>query len=202
MKYFIVFLSILSVGLGVLGVMHYKVNVMQEEPQVVAPQDTPPPAPAPQQVDPPQYQYLYVVPGSPYYVLPPNCPIEYRTRPLFYFYYVPCYPYFQPGISICIGGGFWFTPGIGLINIGFYCHAHPFPTIVVGEHHRVVTCPNNITHNSVVVHNDKIINVHNDGHHEQPHNPPHREEHHVNPPQHQQPHNNPPPAPHNNNRKR
>ena len=156
-----------------------------------------------------QIEYLQAQPGSPnYQPLPPTVPQQYQALPQMYFYSRP--PYYVPGVSISLGGGFWYTPGCAFVfNYSFYSHAHGFPRC--NELHR----------ESIFVHENRVnaireqhfpqhpeIHVRPEVHqeHHQEHRPevrPQPEQHHQAPQQHisapppqAAPHHSSPPAEH------
>jgi hypothetical protein len=183
MKYFWAVLGIISIALASAQVYRFYSNsqaVTNSEDSPLLQQPGPPP--------PPQDRYLQVMPNSPdYYPLPPGHPPEYYTLPQLYFYYEPCYPYFRPGISIFIGSGWWFTPGCGLINIGWYSPGlRPFPE------HGVVIVGRNISNNHTTININRTNNISINNRPPAPPGP-HHEEHHDSP--HDEHHNSP--SPHN-----
>lgn len=158
------------------------------------------PGPAP----PPQFEYLQVDPGSPEFMpLPPGVyPPDYYRCPQFFFYYEPHSYFYRPGISIFIGCGWWYTPGVGMINIGFYGPTRPFPH---NEHCRVVRTTTNISNNHTTINITKINNVNPSNpnrppappHPSDPNHPNHPNNPHVQPPHKDPPHKDPPkPPPH------
>lgn len=135
------------------------------------------PGPAP----PAQFQYIEIAPASPeYYPLPLGYPPEYYHCPQMYFYYEPHNHFYRPGISVFIGSGWWYTPGVGLINIGFY-HPSRCPFPAHSQHVRVVNTTTNISSHNTTINITKINNVN-----------PHNAKKPPSPPRPQQPHNPPP----------
>ncbi len=180
----------LTVGVIVVGILQFTkttTNTARIDINLVQP------GPAP----PPQFQYIEIVPTSPeYYPLPLGYPPEYYRCPQLYFYYEPHNYFYRPGISIFIGCGWWYTPGVGLINIGFYHPAHcPFPAH--SQHIRVVTTTTNISSHNTTINITKINNVNpNPNNAHKPPPPPHPNQPHNPVPPHKDPPKPPPSPPH------
>lgn len=154
-----VILTILAIGIGINQISHHNI-----QSQAVSP--------------PEQYQYLRVDVGAPhYYALPPGYPQEYYTYPQFYFYYEPNLSFYRPGISVFLGCGWWYTPGCGLINIGFFGPGRPFSCWEHDGHTTIVRSSVNISS----VHTTINVNKAHEAPHEVPHGPP---AHHPSPPPH------------------
>lgn len=145
------YLSIISTLLTLIGIT---IGVIQltKNTDIVLHQPGPPP--------PPQYEYLKILPGVPnYIILPPGYPQEYYNCPQFYFYYEPCAIFYKPGISVFIGFGWWFTPGCGLVNVGWY---HPInrPLHTCPSYHtNVVKTQVNISNTYTTINIQKTINT-------------------------------------------
>jgi hypothetical protein len=194
----------LTLGVIVIGILQFTKNTTNTAKIDI---NLTQPGPAPPQ----QFQYIEVVPTSPeYYPLPLGYPPEYYRCPQLYFYYEPHAYFYRPGISIFIGCGWWYNPGVGLINIGFY-HPTRCPFPANNQHIRVVTTTTNISSHNTTINITKINNVNpnpNNAHkpppppHPNNPQPPHKDPPHVQPPHkdpprvdppHNPPHKDPPP---------
>jgi hypothetical protein len=172
LKVISVLLMAIAVTIGVIQIVQINhVAPNQQNIDIHLTQPGPPP--------PPQFDYLQCSPGSPlYFRFAAGWPPEYYTCPQFFFYYEPGIAFYRPGFSIFLGSGWWYTPGVGCINIGYFNPmSRPFSSYPAHPQNRIIHSTVNISNTHSVI-NINRANEHVTPHHNPqpvpPHNPPHK----------------------------